>query len=326
MSAATDPTQGSDAQVSPARARANRRNARKSTGPRTPEGKARSSMNAVTHGLCGEQVKLFPGETPEQYWSFRHAMVDALNPRDLAQLALAERAVSCAWRLRRVDGAEATLVRTQAARALVRAVLADDVGAGSPVGRAGAELQAAEDAAWDGRGGGAHRANLVRARQQFDRAAHGRPIEPGEALAMTLVAPGDGAALERLGRYEQRLQNQLHRALRELRVLQQQATDRAEAGEPRGRCPYVPAGFYDGTSEGEAEPAEPSTPVNQHPEVQNEPNAAAPGASDDAAMSCDQPPQEVDATLSGTGVPPVRVELANDAETAKVAAEDRSTT
>ena len=47
--------------ASPARLAANRANAAKSTGPRTPEGKARSRANAVKHGLTGAGVAL-PGE------------------------------------------------------------------------------------------------------------------------------------------------------------------------------------------------------------------------------------------------------------------------
>ena len=42
---------------SPARLAANRANALRSTGPRTAEGKARSSQNATTHGLTASQPR-----------------------------------------------------------------------------------------------------------------------------------------------------------------------------------------------------------------------------------------------------------------------------
>ncbi|MFN0167601.1 MAG: hypothetical protein ACKV22_14320, partial [Bryobacteraceae bacterium] len=37
---------------------ANRANARKSTGPKTPAGKVRSSQNALRHGLASRQIVL----------------------------------------------------------------------------------------------------------------------------------------------------------------------------------------------------------------------------------------------------------------------------
>jgi hypothetical protein len=43
------------------KAEANRRNALKSTGPRTPEGKAAVRLNALKHGLLSEEI-LLPGE------------------------------------------------------------------------------------------------------------------------------------------------------------------------------------------------------------------------------------------------------------------------
>src|SRR4051794_20074973 len=47
---------------SPARLNANRANARKSTGPRTPEGKMASRLNGVTHGMCCTLPVVLPGE------------------------------------------------------------------------------------------------------------------------------------------------------------------------------------------------------------------------------------------------------------------------
>ena len=50
--------------VSERKKAANRANAQKSTGPKTAEGKARSRLNAVTHGLCAVVIEI-PGEDRE---------------------------------------------------------------------------------------------------------------------------------------------------------------------------------------------------------------------------------------------------------------------
>ena len=44
--------------ASPAQLAANRRNAQKSTGPRTAEGKKRASLNALKHGMTAKTVVL----------------------------------------------------------------------------------------------------------------------------------------------------------------------------------------------------------------------------------------------------------------------------
>ena len=49
--------------TSPRKIEANRRNAQHSTGPKTDEGKARSSQNSITHGIF--VTKLLKGATPE---------------------------------------------------------------------------------------------------------------------------------------------------------------------------------------------------------------------------------------------------------------------
>ena len=51
--------------TSPARLTANVANSQHSTGPRTQEGKARSSQNACKHGLSAREVIIAPGEQEE---------------------------------------------------------------------------------------------------------------------------------------------------------------------------------------------------------------------------------------------------------------------
>lgn len=80
---------------------ANRRNAKLSTGPKTAEGKQASRMNALKHGLTAQHVTLFD-ERLEDFEGFHAELLAALRPEGAVEMALAERAVLCAWRLRRV--------------------------------------------------------------------------------------------------------------------------------------------------------------------------------------------------------------------------------
>jgi hypothetical protein len=61
----------------PDRAEINRRNAARSTGPRTPEGKSRSRLNALKHGLTARTLVL-PGEDPEAFRGRLEAFVCVL--------------------------------------------------------------------------------------------------------------------------------------------------------------------------------------------------------------------------------------------------------
>ena len=79
---------------------ANRVNAQKSTGPRTPEGKAAVAQNAVTHGLRAQAVVL-PGEDREEYSRYHTALLEELHPEGFEETELAERIAGLCWQLRR---------------------------------------------------------------------------------------------------------------------------------------------------------------------------------------------------------------------------------
>ena len=80
---------------------ANRRNALKSTGPRTPHGKAAVSQNAVTHGLLSRH-DVISSESQADFNLYRQQMLAELAPASPMESMLAERIVSLSWRLKRV--------------------------------------------------------------------------------------------------------------------------------------------------------------------------------------------------------------------------------
>lgn len=93
---------------SQAQIEANRRNSLKSTGPKTPEGKAIASQNAVTHGLASRQP-VIPGENEAEFAAYTERWLDDLKPVGAMEEFLAERIIGIAWRLRRVGQIEANL-------------------------------------------------------------------------------------------------------------------------------------------------------------------------------------------------------------------------
>jgi hypothetical protein len=91
---------------------ANRRNARKSTGPRTSVGKLRSRSNALKHGLTAETiVTVF--ENPNDYTAFERLMVRDYAPRSVIEHQLVVRLSSLLWRLRRATAVETGLFSIQ---------------------------------------------------------------------------------------------------------------------------------------------------------------------------------------------------------------------
>jgi hypothetical protein len=92
---------------------ANRRNARKSTGPTTEEGKQRSRCNAVRHGLTAETV-IGALEDAEDYQAFEAAIIADYDAQSAVERELVLRLASLLWRLRRATTMETGLFEIQA--------------------------------------------------------------------------------------------------------------------------------------------------------------------------------------------------------------------
>jgi hypothetical protein len=92
---------------------ANRLNAKKSTGPKTPEGKRRSRINAFRHGLTAETV-IGILEDADEYKAFEAEIITGSSPCSSIEHSLASRLASLLWRMRRATAIESGLFETQA--------------------------------------------------------------------------------------------------------------------------------------------------------------------------------------------------------------------
>lgn len=247
---------------------ANRTNARRSTGPKTAAGKARSSQNALKFGIFCRDL-LVPGEDPEVLNVFKRDMIRCLNPRNDLELQLAEQIIADEWRIKRVRAAE----------------------------HAAFERLHAEDC---------QRVEQNRTQRRMDSMAELRAYQTKFAVeiqenrtpphvvqimadtterlaridAIRLPEPNAGAALdrlmhdspelERLGKYEQRLRSSTHRCYKELRQL-------------RSADPEEMSAF---TAEllGESAPPEPEEAIKK--------NEATDDASGESKTSCDSGSEE----------------------------------
>jgi hypothetical protein len=92
--------------TTPFQLRANRANARRSTGPRTAAGKARPSLNALKHGLRAATT-LLPGESAADWRAHREGVLLSLGVQGALETELADRVALALWRLRRVGPCDA---------------------------------------------------------------------------------------------------------------------------------------------------------------------------------------------------------------------------
>jgi hypothetical protein len=100
-----DPTNHGSRPTSEAKINANRENAKRSTGPRTEAGKARSRLNAVQHGITA-QIIVLPGEDADKLQALYDQIRGDLEPVGEFEQQLVERITASFWRLKRCERVE----------------------------------------------------------------------------------------------------------------------------------------------------------------------------------------------------------------------------
>jgi hypothetical protein len=91
------------------RAATNRANSEHSTGPRTEQGKQRSSLNALRHGLTARTAVL-PTEDPEAHQRHIQQFLDEYKPATPTETQLVHEIADTGWRLKRIPLLEAALL------------------------------------------------------------------------------------------------------------------------------------------------------------------------------------------------------------------------
>jgi DNA-binding TFAR19-related protein (PDSD5 family) len=87
----------------------NRANAQHSTGPKTPDGKKQSSLNALRHGLTG-QIVVMPTEDLAAYQLHLKSFTDEYHPKGATESHLVQALADTSWRLNRVAALETNLL------------------------------------------------------------------------------------------------------------------------------------------------------------------------------------------------------------------------
>ncbi len=171
---------------------ANRANAQKSTGPRTPEGKATVAQNALQHGFWSQEV-VIKGEDAEEFVLFRAGLLEELAPAGLMELILAERIVSLSWRLGRAERLQITAFEK-----------VDQKDEPQPV-------MSQEDAGW------------LLAKAVERGISFAKPNPEGPVFGRKAVKDFDQErVLDRLLMYERRIEHSLYRTMAELRKLRKE--------------------------------------------------------------------------------------------------------
>ena len=98
--------------ISEKKAVANRRNAQKSTGPNTVDGKNKSKLNSIQHGMRAAAT-ILPNEDAAAFEARKNAWIAELQPTSDFETYLVDLVVDNSWRLDRCRRAESTRLARQ---------------------------------------------------------------------------------------------------------------------------------------------------------------------------------------------------------------------
>ena len=87
---------------------ANRANAKLSTGPVTPEGKAKVALNRLSHGLAG-RFRLLADEAQQEYDALSNALAEEYEPQTPTDFYYLNEAIQNMWRRQRAATLEAAM-------------------------------------------------------------------------------------------------------------------------------------------------------------------------------------------------------------------------
>jgi hypothetical protein len=194
-------------------AKANRRNALKSTGPKTPEGKATVRHNALKHGLLSPDV-LLPEEDDTALKELSQRLRDELQPQGELEGLLVDRIIAATWRLRRLGRVEAGIFAWELYGELLE--------------RAQGEAQtyersSLEDFLENHYGPSTRITNKQKHRKALTKAQEIKAKQDAETatLGRTFIRDANKAnAFSKLSRYETTIERSLYKALHELQRLQ----------------------------------------------------------------------------------------------------------
>lgn len=212
---------------------ANRRNALKSTGPRTTEGKANVRLNALKHGLLSQEV-LLPGEDGEALRELGESLRTELQPIGELENLLVDRIIAAFWRLQRLGRVEVGIFEWEHREELVE--------------RAEREARDYETVPIDALMNEWKKPVITDEKKHEEALSRARRIRSEQetetmALGRTFARDADRAnAFSKLSRYETAIVQRLYKALHEL--------ERCQAVRRGGNVPAPLTVDVSGISEG----------------------------------------------------------------------------